>query len=155
VKNMFSVKKLRSKLLYVQQDLYSSSSSSSDSENDLEHFECATCGVIVKNRPLSRFCLSCENKRRKIKEEKILSSIPQLEPESEIKKTLQEQVQYMTTASYDARKVLGRVIVLYIAQRTANKDFASNVNSLLICLNKLCFEWLLTCKQRFCVKRKL
>jgi hypothetical protein len=46
VKNMFSVKKLRSKLLYVQQDLYSSSSSSSDSENDLEHFECATCGVI-------------------------------------------------------------------------------------------------------------
>lgn len=35
-------------------------SSSSSSEDDLEHFECAKCGVTVKDRQWSRYCENCE-----------------------------------------------------------------------------------------------
>ena len=123
VKSMFSIKKLRKELLHQQQDLYSSSSSSSDSEDDLEHYECAICHVIVKNRPYSKICEKCDIK---IKEEKIISSIPSLEKEniiSENKRVLHETVQKMSEMNYSASSVLGKVIqVIFTADAVASME---------------------------------
>lgn len=121
--NMLKIKKLRMKLLGGRDDDDDPSSSGSDSD-DLEEFDCALCGVAVRNRPYSKICINCEKKKAK-KEFVPPSSIPPLECDDEydhkarldaaIKKTIVQDRQYYNTVKREqeitvfSSNALGRI----------------------------------------------
>jgi len=92
-KKMALLKRNRMRLLNNDNDDDPSSSSSSSSDDDAEEYDCNICGKVVRNRPYSDVCSSCEQVRKasrnKVKKEKSssgdLSDLPHLEKDEDIK----------------------------------------------------------------------
>ena len=93
--DQMNAKKLRKRLVKKVYSDDEPTSSSSSSDDDKEEFECATCGVVVHNRPYSKYCLKCENDKKKVKKEYIPSSSfvpPPLEKDYDHKEELNKAI---------------------------------------------------------------
>jgi len=124
-------KNLRARLLRPVDNPTSSSSDSSSSDSDDENMKCEVCGVTIKLRPYSKYCVACEElmrkSKRKMKQEKeeklpVLENVLTYDHTAEVRKAINAQVKterddsvtVKSSSSYppghDAEEVLSEIL---------------------------------------------